>query len=92
MKNTMTDMRNHIFATIEGVLDPDNPLALDKARVVVSAAQTLINSAKVEVEFLGLFEEELRSQFLTVGSPFFAKKEPELPTLPPAKFVPNRSR
>ena len=52
MKNKIEDLRNHLFATIEGLLDADNPLDLERARTVSEVAQVLVNSAKVEVDFL----------------------------------------
>jgi hypothetical protein len=52
MKNTMDDLRNHLFATLEALQDPDKPMDVDRARAVNHTAQTLINSAKVEVDFI----------------------------------------
>lgn len=52
MKNTMTDLRNHLFATIEHLLDEDAPLDLERAKTVADVAQVIVNSAKAEVDFL----------------------------------------
>jgi hypothetical protein len=52
MKNKMTDLRNHLFSTLEALQDPDKPMELERAKVIADVAQTLINSAKVEVDFL----------------------------------------
>jgi hypothetical protein len=52
MKNTMDALRNHLFATIEALQDTDNPMDIDRAKAVNQTAQTLINAAKVEVEFI----------------------------------------
>ena len=52
MKNKIEDLRNHLFETIEKLLDDDNPMDVARAKAVSEAAQTVINSAKVEVEFL----------------------------------------
>jgi len=54
MKNRIEDLRNHLFATIEALLDEDSPMDLDRAKSVSNVAQTIINSAKVEVAFLGV--------------------------------------
>jgi hypothetical protein len=51
MKNKIEDLRNHLFAALEGLADKDAPLDLDRARTIASVAQTIINSAKVEVDF-----------------------------------------
>ena len=52
MKNKIEDLRNHLFATIEALLDDDNPMELGRAKAISNAAQAIINSAKVEVDFL----------------------------------------
>lgn len=57
MKNGMTDLRNHLFATIEGLLDPDKPLEVERARAVADVASKLIDSARVEVEMLRVLEQ-----------------------------------
>ena len=52
MKNRIQDLRNHLFATLESLRDPDKPMELDRARAIAEVAQVIINTAKVEVDFL----------------------------------------
>ena len=52
MRNRIQDLRDHLFATIEGLLDEDKPLDIDRARAVAGVAQAVINSAKVECDYL----------------------------------------
>jgi len=52
MKNKMEDLRNHLFATIEALSDEDKPMDIDRAKAISDVAQTIINTAKVEVDFL----------------------------------------
>lgn len=52
MKNKIEDLRNHLFVTIESLLDEDKPMDIARAKAVSDTAQVLINSAKVEVDFL----------------------------------------
>lgn len=52
MRNKIEDLRNHLFATLEALQDEERPMDLDRARAIADVAQTLINSAKVEVEFI----------------------------------------
>lgn len=52
MRNKIEDLRDHLFETLEALKDPDNPMEIDRAKAVSDVAQTIINSAKVEVEFL----------------------------------------
>jgi hypothetical protein len=53
-KNKIEDLRNHLFATIEALLDEENPMDIERARAVSDVAQVVINSAKVEVMYMRL--------------------------------------
>jgi hypothetical protein len=76
MKNSIADLRNHIFAAIESVLDTEKPLDVNRAAAVAKLGQVLINSAKVEVEFA-------EATGLTIADGFFHKPDrlpaPEAP-------------
>lgn len=52
MKNKIEDLRNHLFAALEGLADPDEPMDIDRAKAISDVAQTIINSAKVEIDYL----------------------------------------
>lgn len=52
MKNQMTYLRNHLFATLEALQDQDNPMDIDRARAVAQVGSVLVETAKVEVAFL----------------------------------------
>ena len=54
MKNKIEDLRNHLFATLEALQDKEKPMELERAKAIANVAQTIINSAKVEVEFLAV--------------------------------------
>lgn len=54
MKNKISDLRNHLFEAIEGLLDQKEPLDIERARAVAEVAQVVVNSAKVEVDFIKL--------------------------------------
>ncbi len=62
-KNTMTDLRNHLFEVMEALKDEDKPMDLARAKAVVNVAQTLINSAKVEVDFLNAIDSSEATDF-----------------------------
>ena len=51
-KNTMTDLRNHLFSALEGLADQDKPMEVDRAKAIVTVSKAIIESAKVEVKFL----------------------------------------
>lgn len=49
-RNKIEDLRNHLFETIEMVKDGD--MELEKAKVIADLAQVLVNSAKIEVDYI----------------------------------------
>ena len=59
MKNSIDDLRNHLFETLEALRDPDNPMDLKRAKTVSDVAQTVINTAKIELEFVELTGAEV---------------------------------
>lgn len=75
MKNTIDDLRNHLFATIEALIDPEKPMPVEQAKAINQTAQTLINCAKVEVEFLDVTGQD-------AGGDFFARKHMQPLALP----------
>jgi hypothetical protein len=52
MRNKIDDLRNHLFETLEALKDKDEPMDLDRARAVAEVAKVIVDSAKVEVDFL----------------------------------------
>lgn len=51
-KNKLSDLRNHLFETLEALKDKESPMEIERARAVTQVAQAIINSAKVEIDFL----------------------------------------
>ena len=49
MKTKSSDLREHLFATLEGLLDDENPL-INRAKAVAEVGKVIVESAKVEVE------------------------------------------
>jgi hypothetical protein len=64
MSHTIDDLRAELFATIRELRNKDAPLDIDRARAVSEVAQTIIASAKVEVEFARATGQEVASGFL----------------------------
>lgn len=52
MNHSINDLREHLFATLEGLRDKNNPLDIERAKAVSDVAQTIINSVKVEVDHM----------------------------------------
>ena len=51
-RNKINDLRDHLFATIEGLLDEENPLDINRAKAVAEVASVIVHAAKVEVDFM----------------------------------------
>ena len=49
MSNDINALRTHLFAALEGL--KDGTVKIDQAKAMSEVAQTIINSAKVEVEY-----------------------------------------
>jgi hypothetical protein len=54
MQNKIEDLRNHLFATLEGLRDKDAPMEIERAKAISQVAQTIIESAKVECKYIEL--------------------------------------
>jgi hypothetical protein len=52
MKNKMTDLRNHLFAALEGLQDEEKPMEIERAKAIADVGRVLVETAKVEVAFL----------------------------------------
>jgi hypothetical protein len=76
VKNKIVDLRNHLFEVIEALKDAEKPMDLERAKAVADVAQVIINSAKVEVDFLRKANGELGTGFIS-----------EKPNLPPPRLV-----
>ncbi len=62
MSKSLNDLRAVLFATLEGV--KSGQLEVDKARAINELGKTLIDTAKVEIEYLELVGGKDKSDFL----------------------------
>ena len=51
-KNKISDLRDHLFATLEALRDDEAPLDIARAKAIAEVAGVVIESARVEVDFL----------------------------------------
>ena len=72
MKNRLSDLRNHLFETIEGL--KDNSIPVDRARAISDAAGKIIESGKMELRFLEIVGERDASRFF--DTPILALPSP----------------
>lgn len=63
-KNKIEDLRNHLFATLEALQDEDKPMEIDRAKTIADVAQVIVNSAKIEVEFIRATGREKGTGFI----------------------------
>ncbi len=59
---TIADLRGHLFDAIEGL--KAGTLEIDRAKAINEVSQTIINTAKVEVEFVKVTSATTGSGFL----------------------------
>lgn len=52
MSHTIADLRAHLFATLGDLRDKEKPLDIERAKAISEVAQTIINTAKVEVDHM----------------------------------------
>jgi hypothetical protein len=52
--STIAELRKHLFDTIEALKSKDSPMEIERAKTIADVAQTIINSAKVEVDYMRL--------------------------------------
>lgn len=83
MKNKVEDLRNHLFATIEALMDEGNPMELDRARTIAQVATVIVESAKAETQHLRLAKEHDYEATGTVGTGF-------IPLQPRQALIPKR--
>jgi len=76
-------LRNHLFSTLNALQDTENPMDIERARAISDVAQTIINSAKVEIDHMKLTGGNQGSGFIPLG--FDAKQT--IPTAHGTKLV-----
>lgn len=64
MKNKINDLRNHLFETLEALKDDEKPMDLKRAQAIADVARVIVESAKVEVNFLKVTGQLKSTDFL----------------------------
>ena len=59
----ITDLRQHLMATLANLRDRENPMEPDRARAIAQVAGVLVDTARVEVDYLKATGQD-RSLFL----------------------------
>lgn len=97
-KNNIEGLREHLFAELEDLRNPEKKYDKDRSRAVVEIAQAIIDSAKAETQFLSAIGGRPGTGFipepakvptpaaLPAGKP--RKRDDELPTDPSSGWMP----
>jgi hypothetical protein len=67
-KTTIADVRELLMGTLRDLRDRKNPMELDRARTVAQVATVLVDTARVENDYLKITGQE-RSEFLDTSTP-----------------------
>jgi hypothetical protein len=73
LKNKIVDLRNHLFETLERLLDKDDPLDPVQANAVANVAKVVVETAQVEIDYM--------RHVSGIGSEFFPSTSREEKTL-----------
>lgn len=62
--NDINALREVLFDTLRGLKNKEDPLDVDRAKAINETAQTIINTAKVEVDFCRTTGQTIASNFI----------------------------
>lgn len=51
-EKNISDVRAALFAVLDGLADKGNPMDIERAKAINDTCQVLINTAKVEIDYL----------------------------------------
>lgn len=69
MSNDIGELRKHLFDTLNDLRNPNKPFDLDRAKTIAQVAGTIIESAKVECQFLNTVGAVAETGFIPRGEP-----------------------
>jgi hypothetical protein len=52
MSHNIEDLRNHLFAALDGLADQKKPMEIERARAIADVARVIVDSAKAEIQLL----------------------------------------
>lgn len=66
-KHKIDDLRDHLFDTLKALKDKASPMEIDRARAIADVAKVIVESAKVEVDYLRVTEGIAGTGFIPEG-------------------------
>lgn len=58
MSTHISQLRSELLATLKDLRDPRNPMEPDRARAVATVASVMVDTARVEVEYLKVSKQD----------------------------------
>lgn len=52
MSHNIEDLRDHLFAALDGLSDPKKPMEIERAKAIADVARVIVDSAKAEIQLL----------------------------------------
>lgn len=86
-KNTITDLRNILFDTLESLVDRDDPMDTGRAKTVCEVSKQIIETAKVEVAYIKAAGGTDTSPFIEEGRHRQGEKRIARPGKPPLELA-----
>lgn len=79
MNKDINDLRDRLFAALDGLADKEKPLEIERAKAIADVARVIVDTAKAEIQFLHITGAR------GSGTPF-------IPTLPAPGTAANQRR
>lgn len=73
-KNKLSDLRDHLFETLEALKDKDSGMEIERARAITEVAGSIIQTAVVEVKYANAVGALPDSQFFESARPRLTEK------------------
>jgi hypothetical protein len=69
MSHNIEDLRDHLFAALDGLADQKKPMEIERARAIADVARVIVDSAKAEIQLLhATGAKHMGTQFLPLSS------------------------
>jgi hypothetical protein len=86
-KNTITDLRNILFDTLESLVDRDDPMDTGRAKTICEVSKQIIETAKVEITYIKTAGGTDISPFIEDGRHRQGEKRIVRPKKPPLELA-----
>lgn len=90
MPHSIDDLRGHLFDTLRALRDPDAPMEIDRAKAIAEVSRAVIDSAKVEVDYLRVVGKASGTGFIPADQPSALRKSS--PKATPLAELPSGTR